>query len=82
MVRSSVRRAAALTATAALAVLAGAGPALAAGGGNAPRAVTPATAGVQAGTDNPQPDVPCPHHHHGLVSGLLEGVVHLVDGLL
>ena len=70
MVRSSVRRAAALTAAAALAVLAGAGPALAAGGGNTSRAAV----GVQS-------DVPCPHHH-GLVSGLLEGVLHIVDGLL
>jgi hypothetical protein len=77
MVRSSVRRAAALTAAAALAVLAGAGPALAAGGGNTSRAVV----GAQAGTDGLQSDAPCPHHH-GLVSGLLEGVVHIVDGLL
>ena len=86
MVRSSVRRTAAFAATAALAVLAGAGPALAAGGGsgNAPRAVAPA--GVQAGTDGSKQDSKqdgswCPHHH-GLVSGLLEGVVHIVDGLL
>ena len=78
MVRSSVRRAAALTAAAALAVLAGAGPALAEGGGSASRGAV----GSQARTDGPQSDLPCPHHHHGLVSGLLEGVVNLVDGLL
>jgi hypothetical protein len=81
MVRSSVRRTAAFAATAALAVLAGAGPALAAGGGDAPRAVAHA-AGTQAGTDSPKyDDGSCPHHH-GLVSGLLDGVERLVDGLL
>ena len=32
---------------------------------------------------DPKPATPwCPPHHHGLLSGLLEGVVHLVDGLL
>lgn len=90
MVRSSVRRAAALTGTAALAVLAGAGPALAAGGGNAPNAAAPAVVagvqagvGVQAGTSGSASDGHwCPPHHRGLVSGLLDGVVRIVDGLL
>jgi len=83
MVRSSVRRTAAFAATAALAVLAGAGPALAAGGGNAPRAVAPAVAaGTQAGTDSPKHDEGSCPHHRGLVSGLLEGAERLVDGLL
>jgi hypothetical protein len=87
MVRSSVRRTAAFAATAALAVLAGAAPALAAGGGsgNAPRVLAPA--GVQAAPDggkqdSKQDDGTTCTHHGGVVSDLLEGVAHLLDGLL
>jgi hypothetical protein len=80
MVRHTVRRGAVLAAAGALAVLAGAGPALAAGPAPAPapQAVAQAAAGA------PAPGILwCPpYHHHGLVTGLLDGVVYLVDALL
>jgi hypothetical protein len=95
MGRSTVRRAAALAATGALAVLAGAGPALAADGSGASgtqnaasQSATSQNAGanVQGAQGAPQEGPQgqdCPRwHHHGLVSGLLDGVVHLVDALL
>ena len=82
VVRNSVRRAAALAATGALAVLATAGPALAASspsGGTAPRA---GVAAVQDNMPKPAEENMPPCHHHGLLGGLLEGLGDLLSALL
>ena len=106
MVRSTMRRAAALAGTTALAVLTAAGPALASAGAPAPQtqAAVAASAPAPAPAAAPAEQAPQPqqgaaqdpasgqqsgktyvlwcHHHHGLVSDLLEGVGDLLGALL
>ena len=100
MVRSTMRRAAALAGTATLAVLATAGPALAADtptpqtqaalAASGPAAPAPAGQAQQATSQDPAAPTPADgktyvvwcHHHHGLVSDLLEGVGDLLGALL
>jgi hypothetical protein len=81
MVRSTVRRAAAFAAIGALAVAAGAGPALAADSPAAPRA-TAGHARVLGAHATPTAPLWFHHCHHGLLGGLLGGVGHVLGGVL
>jgi len=85
MVRSTVRRAAAFAATGALALVAGAGPALAAEHTPAPVTVAAASPNGPSTVQSPAGPPWCPPHHYyhqGLLSGLLEGLGDLLGGLL
>jgi hypothetical protein len=94
MVRSSVRRAAVLAGSGALVVLAAAGPAMAADVAPPARTVAavsasapepaPVTQSQLSGTEQADGStvIWCHHHHHGLLSGLLEGVGDLLGALL
>lgn len=91
MVRSTMRRAAALAGASTLAVLAAAGPALAADTPTPQTQAAATSASAQQGTSQDQAPTPadgktyviwCHHHHEGLVSDLLESVGDLLGALL